>query len=66
MKLWEHRLIAGGLVLAGVLFVIAAVRPAINGETLNVVFFLVGVVSLVLGVLGWRRTSGNSSGPPMA
>lgn len=65
MKVWEHRLVTGGLVLAGVLFLVGAARPTINGQPLNVVFLLVGLVCLVLGVVGWRQ-SGNHSVPPTA
>lgn len=65
MKIWEHRLVTGGLVLAGVLFLVAAVRPTMNGQPLNVVFLLVGPVCLIFGVVGWRQ-SGSRTGPPPA
>lgn len=66
MKVWEHRLVTGGLALAGVLFLVGAVRPTIiDGQPLNVAFLLVGVVCLVLGVVGWWR-GGNHTVPPTA
>lgn len=61
MKVWEYRLIIGGVALAGVLFVFGGVvKPAVTGEPLNVAFLLVGVVCLVVSVVGARR------GPPSA
>lgn len=55
MKIWERRLISGGLAIAGFLFLIAAFRPILSGLPLNVTFFLIGVVVFVGGVVAWRK-----------
>lgn len=55
MKIWERRLISGGLAIAGFLFLIAALRPTLSGLPLNVTFFLIGTVVLVGGVVAWRK-----------
>jgi hypothetical protein len=55
MKIWERRLISGGLAIAGFLFLIAAFRPTLSGLPLNVTFFLIGIVVLVGGVVAWRK-----------
>lgn len=63
MNIWEGRLITGGLALAGLLFFVAALKPVINGRPLNVAFFLIGLVVLVLGVAGWRKFEGGGRPP---
>jgi hypothetical protein len=62
MKPWEQKIVPAGLAIAGVVFVIAAVRPALSDATLNVTFLLVGIVATVLAVVTWRRSHG-PSGP---
>lgn len=63
MNIWEGRLITGGLALAGLLFLVAALKPVIDGRPLNATFFLIGLVVLVIGVAGWRKFDGGG-GPP--
>ena len=58
MKPWEQKIIPGGLAAAGLPVPIAAVRPAFAGGSLNVTFFLVGLVCGVLAVVAWRRSHG--------
>jgi hypothetical protein len=55
MKIWERKLISGGLAIAGFLFLIAAFRPTLSGLPLNVTFFLIGIVVLVGSVAAWRK-----------
>ena len=47
-----------GLLLAGALFVFAAVKPTFVGETLNVTFFVVGVACALIGVALLRKRDG--------
>lgn len=58
MKPWEQMLVPGGLAAAGLLFLIAAFRPAFAGGSLNVTFCLVGLVCAVLAVVTWRKSHG--------
>ena len=39
-----------GFVVAGALFLFAALLPAVTGDGLNVTLFVLGIVFLVLGV----------------
>lgn len=57
MKIWERKLISGGLGIAGFLFLLAAFRPTLSGLPLNVAFFLIGIVVLVGGVVAWRKVT---------
>lgn len=57
MKKWESGIVPGGLVLAGLVFLFAAVKPALSGLPLNVTFLLVGVVAVIAGTALWRRTA---------
>ena len=50
-----------GVLLAGALFVFAAVRPAFTGGTLDVTFFVIGV-ACVLGGLALLRKPGGPRG----
>lgn len=55
MKIWERKLITAGLAIAGILFLVAAVRPAFEGASLNATFFVIGIVLVVGAVAAWRR-----------
>lgn len=55
MKAWERRFVTAGIALAGLVFLIAAVRPAWGGGSLNATFLLVGVALIVGAVVAWRR-----------
>ena len=55
MKTWERRLVMAGLAIAGLLFLVAAVRPALQGGSLNVTFLLLGIVLVVGAIAAWRR-----------
>ena len=66
MKTWERRLVLAGLGIAGLLFLVAAVKPALQGGSLDVTFFLLGIVVVVGAIATWRRftkagTSGDTS-----
>ena len=60
MKPWEEKIVPGGLAVAGLLFLIAAFKPAFAGGSLNVTFLLVGLVCAVLAVVAWRRSHGTA------
>jgi hypothetical protein len=64
MTKFERMIAPFGFGLAGVLFFIAAVMPALRGESLNAAFLAVGVIFLVLGIGIWRRTSRGPGEPP--
>lgn len=62
MKRWEEKIVPGGLAVAGLVFIIAAIRPAFAGGSLNVTFLLVGLACAVLAAVVCRRahvTSGS-------
>ena len=58
MKSWEQKIVPAGLAIAGVVFLIAAARPALDGGSLNVTFLLAGIVAVLLSVVAWRGTRG--------
>lgn len=65
MKVWEQRIVPVSFALSSVLFLFAALKPVIKGETLNAAFLGIAVLSLVLAIATWRK-SGDGSGPPSA
>jgi hypothetical protein len=56
MKRWEQKIVLAGLAIAGVVFLIAGVRPALGDGSLNVTFLLVGLACSVLGAVALRRS----------
>ena len=69
MKTWERNFVMAGLALAGLVFLIAAVRPAFDGGSLNVTFVLLGVILIVGAGAAWRKAPADqatqrSSTPP--
>lgn len=60
MKPWEQMIVPVGLAVAGLVFLVAALRPAFAGESLNVVFLLVGVACVVFAIVAWRKSRGAS------
>ncbi len=65
MKVWKNKLVPLSFALSSVLFLFAALKPVIKGQSLNVAFLGVGVLSLLLAIATWRK-SGDGSGPPSA
>ena len=55
MKIWERRLICGGLGVAGALFLFAAIKPTFAGSSLNATFLILGLVLLIGSIVAWRR-----------
>jgi len=55
MKRWESRIVPGGLLVAGLVFIVAALRPILSDSSLNVPFLLIGIVCAVGGLVLWRR-----------
>lgn len=47
-----------GFILAGVLFLFAALKPAFVGGSMNVTFLLLGAACTVLGVVIGRKADG--------
>lgn len=62
MKAWEHKIAPAGFLLAGVLFLFAAVKPTFVDQPLNAAFFILGIAFLIFGFVFWRRISGTQ--PP--
>jgi hypothetical protein len=60
MKPWERKIVPVGLGVAGLVFLIASFRPALAGGSLDVTFFLIGVVCAVVAVVAWRKTQGTA------
>lgn len=58
MKPWEQKIVPLGLAAASVISLIVAFRPALAGGSLDVTFFLFGVVCAVLAVVAWRKAHG--------
>lgn len=49
-----------GLLLAGVLFLFAAIKPTFGGGSINVVFLIAGAVCFVISAVSIRKPSGPS------
>lgn len=58
MKSWERKIAPVGFLLAGVLFVIAAVIPLLKGKSLNAAFIGVGAMFVVLGAVALNKSNG--------
>jgi hypothetical protein len=61
MKTWERKIAPAGFLLAGALFVVAAVIPTFRGLPLNAAFLPLGLVFAVLGVVLWRKAQRDGS-----
>lgn len=55
MAVQKQKLIATAFALVGVVCLLAAVPPAIKGQSLNVTFLAVGGFWLILSVVVWRK-----------
>ena len=55
MKTWERKIAPLGFLLAGVLFLAAAVIPTFRGQPLNAAFLPLGIVFGILGLVTWRK-----------
>ena len=47
-----------GIILAGVLFLFAALKPAFVGGSLNATFLILGAACMALGVVIGRKSGG--------
>jgi len=61
MAVEKQKLIATGFALVGVISLVAAVLPAIKGQSLNLAFLGVGVFWLILSVVVGRRSGGSAA-----
>jgi hypothetical protein len=61
MAVKKQKLIATGLALVGAVSLLAAVLPAIKGQSLNVTFLGIGVIWLVLSVVVGRKPGGGAA-----
>lgn len=64
MKTWERNFVIAGLALAGLVFLIAAIRPAIDGGSLDATFFLLGAVLIVGAGAAWRKARADQPPKP--
>ena len=61
MKRWESGIVPGGLIVAGLVFLFAAIRPSFGEGDLNVPFLLAAVVCVGAGIAFWRgRNTGGT------
>ena len=51
MRKWERSLIPGGFILAGLLFLFAAMKPVFTGQPLSAAFLMIGLAVLVFGIV---------------
>jgi hypothetical protein len=61
----KKKLVPLSFALSAVLFLFAALVPAVNGQALNASALSVGALSFVLALMTWRK-AGKDSGPPNA
>lgn len=61
MTVEKQKLIATVFALVGVISLVAAVLPAIKGQSLNVTFLGVGVFWLILSVVVGRKPGGRAA-----
>jgi len=67
MKAWEQKIVPIGFAFAGVLFLVAALKPFLkNGEQLNASFLALSVLSLAVGLATWRKSVRGGPGSPSA
>jgi uncharacterized membrane protein HdeD (DUF308 family) len=50
-----------GVLIAGILFLIAALIPLVEGETVKVSFFVIGIALLVVGTAIARKRRADTS-----
>ncbi len=62
---WEKKIVPVSFAFSTVLFLLAALKPVIKGQPLNVTFLGVAVACLVLAIATWQK-SGDGSGPSSA
>ncbi len=60
MAVQKQKLIATGFALVGVVSLVAAVLPALKGQSLNATFLGVGVFWLILSVAVGRKPDGRA------
>jgi NhaP-type Na+/H+ or K+/H+ antiporter len=60
MAVGKQKLIATGFALVGVISLVAAVLPAIKGQSLNITFLGIGVIWLIVSVVVLRKPGGRA------
>ena len=61
MAVEKKKLLATGFALVGVISLVAAVLPAIKGQSLNVTFLGVGVLWFILSIVVGRKSGGSAA-----
>ena len=61
----KKKIVPLSFALSAVLFLFAALVPAIKGQALNATYLGISALSFVLALMTWRK-AGNDSGPPKA
>ena len=56
MKRLEESIVPVGLGVAGLLFLVSALKPSFSGNAINVTFLLIGLVCGVLAAVAWRKS----------
>lgn len=56
MKAWESRIVPVGFAFSAVLFLFAALKPLIKGQSLNAAFLAIGALALVVAIATWRKS----------
>jgi len=51
-------IVRGGMLLAGLLFIFAAAKPAFTGGSMNATFFVIGIACAVIGFVVGRKPTG--------
>ena len=62
----QPKIAAWGFLVAGILFLVAAVVPLARGGVVNFTFLLLAGVFVVLGTIVGKRSRPNNSSPPAA
>jgi hypothetical protein len=63
MKVWENKIVPVSFAISSLLFLFAALKPVIKGQPLNVAFFCIGALCLVLAIATWRKSGGGTVPP---
>lgn len=63
MKTTERKIVPVGFAVAGLLFLLAAARPALSGESVDATFGVLSIMFFIFGFVAWRRSFGGAARP---